>query len=84
MTVQTPHARCPNSDIIDIDYHRAEALMLRNQHTCNLMRGATVTTWTLVAGAVLVFAVIAFAPRNSVTPGVASSSAPITIALKAR
>ena len=56
--------------------------MLRDQHTCHLMRGATVTTWTLAAGTILLLAVIAFVPRNSVNPGVVSSGAPIAVALR--
>jgi hypothetical protein len=83
MTAQTPTRR-PTSEIVDIEYHRADAVTLRNQHTCNLMRGATVTTWALVTGTILLLAVIAIAPRNSVNPRVAASGAPVAIALSSR
>jgi hypothetical protein len=84
MTTQTLQIRRRTNDTIDIDYYRAEALRLRNQHTANLTRGGRVTIWALIASGALMLAVIAFAPRNAVTPGVASNGHPIAVAFKAR
>jgi len=71
----------PTSDIVNIDYHRREALLLREYHAFDLMRGANVTTWSLVAGTILLLGVIIFIPRSRVTPGVAMTAAPITVVL---
>jgi hypothetical protein len=79
MTANTPSR--PTSEIVEIDHHHREAALLRNRHTCDLMRGATVTTWSLVAGTILLLVVIAFVPRGHVTPGVAMTHAPMTVAL---
>jgi hypothetical protein len=71
----------PTSDTIDIDYHRREALLLRERHTFDLMRGATVTTWSLVVSTILLLAVTIFVPRSHVTPGAAMTAAPMTVAI---
>jgi polysaccharide pyruvyl transferase WcaK-like protein len=84
VTTETPHVRPAAGDIVDIHYHRAEALMLRDRHSFDLMRGAGVTTWALVAGAVLLLAVVAFAPRDTATTEVASGNGHVTISAKVR
>jgi hypothetical protein len=71
----------PTNEIVFIDRHRREALLLRDRNTCELMRGAGVTMWSLVAGAGLLLAVVAFVPHNTVSPRLATTGAPITVAL---
>ena len=85
MTNQTPHIRRR------IDRHRrystATAIRLfafAANTRCDIMRGATATIWALFAGAVLMLAVVAFAPRNTVTADVASGSDQVTIAARTR
>ena len=84
MTTQTPQIRRRTIDAVDTDHYRARRLSLRGRTGCDIMRGATATIWTLVATAVLMLAVVAFAPRNTVTPGVASSGDQVTIAARSR
>ena len=84
MTNQTLHIRRHIADIVHLDRYRDQTLFLRSQYTCDIMRGATATTWALFAGAVLMLAVVAFAPRNTVMAEVASGSNQVTIAARTR
>jgi len=78
MTAQNQHR--PASNVVGIGYRR-DALFPPDHGTCDLLRGATVATWSLVAGAILLLAVVAFAPRNHVTPDTVMAGAPIGAAL---
>jgi hypothetical protein len=80
MTTKSPQIRHPMAGVIDIDRHRDHAWSLRSRHACDMMRGAVATIWTLAAAAVLLLAVVAFAPRNSVTAEVAWGGDQVSIA----
>lgn len=70
----------PTGEIIDIDSYRRDALLLRDRYIVDMMRGTTVTTWCHIAGVILLLAAVMFASRSHVTPGVAMTAAPITVA----
>ncbi len=84
MTAQTLQFRSRTIDAVDIDRDRIQRLSLRGRAGCDIMRGASVATCALVAAAVLMLAVVAFAPRNVMTAEVASGSDQVTIAPQTR
>ena len=64
MTTPMSTIRRRSNGTIDVDYYHGNALVLRRQARCDMMRGGRTTIWALVAAAVLLVTVAVAAPRQ--------------------